>query len=181
MGYGASLHDPRSRRRLWEGRARALGWYGNHGSTDRTTVALAIAVRRARHRFDPARMSRSCHRPERTPSSADPGILPGLLSSLPMSSIARQGCARWTASAAGRQWRDRGVAANRRAPSPIRAPSGLSQPSPMAAETVEVHLRRRIPGPRAEAGILASRRRAIRTSRSRGVPRDQKRPRRRDR
>ena len=35
MGYGASLHDPRSRRRLWEGRARALGWYGNHGSTDR--------------------------------------------------------------------------------------------------------------------------------------------------
>ncbi len=51
MGYGASLHDPRSRRRLWEGRAGALGWYGDHGSTDRTAVALAIAIRRARHRL----------------------------------------------------------------------------------------------------------------------------------
>ncbi len=51
MGYGASRHDPRSRRRLWEGRAGALGWHGDHGSADRTALALVIAVGRARHRL----------------------------------------------------------------------------------------------------------------------------------
>ena len=181
MGYGTSLHDPRSRRRLWEGRAGALGWYGDHGSADRTAVALAIAVRRARHRFNPARMSRSCHRPERNPSSAYPGILPGLLSSFAMSLVAGQGYAPRTACAAGRKWRDRGVSASRRTASPLRTARGLSQPWPMAAETVEVHHRLRIPGPRAEAGILAPRRRATRTSWRRDVPRDQKRLRRNDR
>ncbi len=73
------------------------------------TVAGSCIVRRARHRFDPARMSRSYHRPERTPSSPDPGILPGLFSSFPMSPVARQGCALRTApcgrSAVANSWR----------------------------------------------------------------------------
>ena len=181
MGYGASLHDPRSRRRLWDGRAGAPSLYGDYGSADRTALALAIAVGRARHRFDPARMSRSCHRPERKPSSADPGILPGLLSSLPMSPVARQGCALRTACTAGRKWRDRGVPASRRTASPLRAPRGPSQPWPMAAETVEVHHRRSIPGPRVEAGFFAHRMRATRLSWRRDVPRDQERLRRSDR
>jgi hypothetical protein len=52
----------------------------------------------------------------------DPGIRAGLLPSLPMSLVARKGCARWTTRAAGRQWRDRGVAASQRAPSPTMHP-----------------------------------------------------------
>ena len=100
----------------------------------------------------------------------DPGIRAGLLPSLPMSLVARKGCARWTTRAAGRQWRDRGVAASRRARSPIPAPRGLSQVSPWTAETVEVHHRRRVPGLHAKAGILAPRRRAIKIPWRRGVP-----------
>ncbi len=51
MGYGASHHDPRSPWCLWEDRAGVPSWYGDHRSADRTAIALAIAVHRARHRF----------------------------------------------------------------------------------------------------------------------------------
>ncbi len=68
--------------------------------------------------------------------------------------------------------------ASRRAPSALRAARDLSQFWPMAAETVQVHHRRRIPGPRVEAGFFAHRRRATRLSWRRDMPRDQKRLRR---
>ncbi len=98
------------------------------------------------------------------PSSLDTGILPGLLSSLPVSPVAGQGCALRTALAANRQWQDCGISVRRWTPSPLRAARGLRQPLSKTADNVQVQHRRRIPEYRLEATIPVTRWRATRIS-----------------
>src|SRR3989449_9765719 len=80
----------------------------------------------AAHRLDPARMSRSCPRSERTPPTAHPGALLRLLSPGSNSSLARQGHTRRTASRAAEGRHDHPDSRSRWPASSLRPPGGVA-------------------------------------------------------
>lgn len=79
LGYRAGIPDPRQRPGLWRCLPQTGSSHGHTRSPDHPKIAMAKWSRRARHRFDPQRMPRSCDRHGRRTSAVHPRRLHKIL------------------------------------------------------------------------------------------------------